>query len=93
MEKDFNKIDTMKKVKVKKMFNGLVDVRDHIVANCVKTQTDLQVKYLDEVMTLGWNELHKGKKYPNNFKSKWGGTYKLIGFEWKPNQEKQNQLF
>lgn len=87
------------KVKVEKIFNGFVSVRDHLVEKCVKLKEDLVIEHNGEFMTVPFKtianpimfQIHKTK-----FRSKYntGMFYELYDFKWKPDEEeKQQKLF
>lgn len=78
------------KVKVKKMFNGKVSLRSHVVKDCIRENEPVEVEYGGETMYLSPDDLavkafHSGIK----IRSKWGNKiYELIDFDWCPNQPK-----
>ena len=76
----------MKKT-VRKLYRGLVEIRDYDVDRCINLNNNLEIVYNDEIMILSPKELKsKRKSVSNTFNSKMGGkSYKLYGYKWEPN--------
>jgi hypothetical protein len=51
--------EEMKKVEVKKLWNGRVSLRDYIVDDALSKQQGIRVKYKDEMMMLSPGQLEK----------------------------------
>jgi len=78
----------MKKIKVKKLWNNCVSVRDYDIEKA-KEQGGLIIEFEGEKMMLSKEGLEKGKPSGVKVRSKWGNKiYELIDFEWKPQQIK-----
>lgn len=81
-------------VKVDKLWKGkYVSIRDYIVKDAKKTRQALKIRHRGQIMTVPYSELDKGIKNPDIFKSKINGHwYKLIDYEFKPNNKNQIAL-
>ena len=77
----------MKKVKVKKTYEGCVSVRDYIVQEAINNKQFLTICYNGQEMVLSPDQLKsKGKKADVVAHSAWGRkAYGLIDFKWQPN--------
>lgn len=76
-------------IKVKKLFNNQVSIRDYLVKSAIRQDVPLIVKFKKEYMTLLPEELKKGTKTGQFHQSQWGDkSYELIDFIWNPGQEK-----
>ncbi len=74
----------MKIVRVKKLFNDCISLRDHIVKKAIQENDSILVKFRDSQMFLGVNDLRKGKKSGIKIRSKWGDLeYELIDYKWE----------
>ena len=78
----------MKKV-IKKLYKGLVDIRDYDVQTCIDKNESLTVDHGNERMILTPEELLSKKvKTSAVFKSTVGGKdYRLFSYEWDPIDE------
>lgn len=76
----------IKKLKVKKTYKGLVELRDYDVKDCIKSDTTIKVEYGGDVMSLSPIQLRDDVKAISDiFPSKNGGkSYKLYGYTWEP---------
>ena len=82
----------MKKVEVKKLWNGRVSLRDYIVDDALSKQQGIRVKYKDEMMMLSPGQLEK-KFSMTECTSKYDGKkYKLYDYDWKPADKNQRRL-
>lgn len=85
----------MKRTKINRLWHGLASIRDYIVREAIEKRQDLLIILggVNERMIIPWQELHKGKKNPEKFKSKHSNKiYSLIDFDWQPNVS-QKTLF
>lgn len=85
----------MKKTKIKRLWHGLASVRDYIVDGAVRAKEELLVDLTGkgESMLLSLEDLGKGKRNKEKFRSKHDGRfYSLVDFKWKPQIEKQKKL-
>jgi len=74
----------MKKVKVRKLWNNCVSIRDYDVEKA-KKQGGLIVEFQGEKMFLFKKDLERGRPSGVKIRSRWGDKiYELIDFEWKP---------
>lgn len=75
------------KVKVTKLYKGLVELRDYDVKKCIDDNKSITVTYVDDSMELSPEELKNSVKSVSKlFASKMGGkSYKLMGYVWNPN--------
>lgn len=87
-------MNTQKKVTVKKLWHGYVSVRDYIITEAIKAHQNLIVYFNNQHMTIPYTELHKGIENEDVFKSKqkFGQTYRLVDFNWRPDTEIQISL-
>ena len=76
----------IKKIKVKKTYKGLVELRDYDVKEFIEKNITVEVEYADDVMTLSPVQLENNiMRTSNLFPSKVGGkAYKLYGYNWEP---------
>lgn len=86
----------MKKVEVKKLWNGRISLRDYIVEAAIAKPESIMVRYQDDIMILSPMELESKKFSMTECTSKFNGkTYKLYDYDWKPadkNDNKQREL-
>ena len=72
------------KIKVKKLFNGHVSVRDYLVAKCIEKKEDLVIEYNTRLMTVPHAilRLAKSRFHGISFASqfKYDVSYKLLDF-------------
>ena len=85
----------MKKVKVKKIFLGLISIRDYIVEKAIEKKEGLIVKFQNQEMTLRYEQLKNGSQFHRHkFQSKYENKeYELIDFKFVPNETNQMRLF
>ncbi len=74
------------KVKVTKMYRGLVEVRNYDVQKCIDNNESMTIVYDGDSMELSPEELENDvKSISKEFPSKMGGKpYKLYGYEFNP---------
>ena len=74
------------KVKLKKLYKGLAEVRDYDVKDCINKNESMIIVYDEDSMELSPEELENDvKSISKEFPSKVGGkSYKLYGYEWNP---------
>jgi hypothetical protein len=74
------------KVKVTKLYKGLVEVRNYDVKKCIENDEPMIISYAGESMELSPEELDSDvRSISKEFPSKMGGKpYKLYGYEWNP---------
>jgi hypothetical protein len=74
------------KVKLKKLYKGLAEVRDYDVKDCINKNESMTIVYDEDSMELSPEELENDvKSISKEFPSKVGGkSYKLYGYEWNP---------
>jgi len=83
-----------KRVKINRLWHGYAPVRDYIVVDAMNKRRDLEIEWEGKIMTIRWQDLHKGIEGKEKFKSKHGTSpYRLIDFEWKEDKNKQQPLF
>jgi len=64
---------------VKKLWQGkYASVRDYEVAACLKSNSDMEIKYKDKSVVIPLNRLKLYKPNDRIFESKFGKPYKLI---------------
>lgn len=75
-------------IEIKKLYQGMIDVRDYTVQECIKKKHSLRVKFDGEVMILTPHQLeHEIKRKSEPIPSKFDkSTYVLYGYEWTPNE-------
>lgn len=76
---------------VKKLeYDGTVMLRDYSIKDCLNKNENMKVIFSDEVMTLAPEDLRtKFVTRPSKvYESKFGNglSYKLIGYNWEPDQ-------
>lgn len=78
----------MKKT-VKKLYRGMIEVRDYDVEKCIDLNEYFEIVHCGESMILSPEDLiSKRRATSNTFNSKVGGKdYKLYGYEWTPIDE------
>jgi len=77
----------MKKT-VRKLYKGLVEVRDYDIEECIKNNKNFEIIFQEESMILTPEDLvNKRKSISNTFQSKIKNAknYKLYGYYWNPN--------
>lgn len=74
------------KVKVTKMYKGLVEVRNYDVKKCIENNESMTIVYDGDYMELSPEELENDvRSISKEFPSKMGGKpYKLYGYEFNP---------
>ena len=85
----------MKKIKVKKIFLGLISIRNYIIEKAIKKKEGLIVKFQNQEMTLRYEQLKNGSQFHRHkFKSKYENKeYELIDFKFIPDETNQMRLF
>jgi len=75
----------MKKVKCKKSFKGMIDIRDYDVKAAIKENVDVSVTCPDFVGIAVYTpaELAKPERVSGEFKSMYDRNYKLYSYTWK----------
>jgi len=79
-------------VKVKSKYGSLVAVRDKYITKCKKEFDDLTIQVEGEEMLVPYSQLDKPiKRYsvPDKFS---GNMYELFYYQWKPKDERQQEL-
>jgi len=86
-------------IKINRLWLGKASIRSYIVDQAIKEKEDLVVNCgglkptEDHSMTIPWQDLHKGKVSKDIFVSKYDNkSYRLIDFDWKPNNKNQIEL-
>lgn len=78
----------MKIVEAKKPWAGKAWVGSHIVDECIKNKEPLRIYHNKEYMEVAVDELASRIEHPakEEYRHRDGrpGTYKLVGFVWKP---------
>lgn len=71
---------------IKKLYRGLIDLRDYDVRQCINNKENMEVIHNKEKMTLTPKELVENVvNVSKTMKSKVGGKdYKLFSYEWNP---------
>ena len=74
------------KVKVTKMYKGLVEVRSYDVKKCIENDESMTIVYDGDSIELSPEELKNDvRSISKEFPSKMGGKpYKLYGYEFNP---------
>lgn len=76
-------------IEIKKLYKGMIEVRDYTVDECIRKRNALRVKFDGEVMILTPHELENNIKSTSGpIKSKFhdGSSYMLYGYTWNPNE-------
>jgi hypothetical protein len=82
----------MKKVEVKKLWNGRISLRDYVVDAALEKPESIMVRYKDDIMILSPMQLEK-KFSITECTSKYDGKkYKLYDYDWKPADKNQRRL-
>jgi len=84
--------ERMKKVEVKKLWNGRVSLRDYIVDDALSKQQGIRVKYKDEMMMLSPGQLEKKFSMTECVSRYNGKKYKLYDYVWNPVDKNQREL-
>jgi len=84
-------------VRVNKLFNGFVSVRDNIVKKCVAMRQDLVIFHDGKRMIVPYEKIKDPDRFQIHktvFKSKYqgGGSYQLYDFKWNPTDNGQQKL-
>lgn len=80
------------RVRIKKLFRGNGDIRDHIVRKAINENIPIQLELLKqdnkiETMTLTPDILRNPKAISKEFKSQFNSqTYKLYSYTWNPDK-------
>lgn len=75
---------------VTKMYQGMVEVRDYEVEQCIRRGENMTIRYKSDIMTLTPEELtSKCTSISNTIYSRipGGKDYKLHGYDWNPISE------
>ena len=81
------------RVEAKKVYRGLVSVRDYIVTRAIKNHEDLVVFNEQGEMVIPYEQLHTGKEITRNLRSMYNNkSYNLIDFRWHPIKKDENQM-
>jgi len=76
-------------IRVKKLFNGCVSIRDYKVNQALKNKEGINIKLDNEEMFIPYSQLLEGKKSNLAIRSRWGdNVYDLIDYKFIPNQGK-----
>tara|TARA_B100000214_G_C23828852_1_gene563223 strand:+ start:308 stop:577 length:270 start_codon:yes stop_codon:yes gene_type:complete len=83
----------MIKVKVDKIWQGKVSVRDYTYKKALRKKDSLGIIHGKEFMIIPYHNLKKAKQYTNiTFNSMYSDKkYRLVDFVWKPYKEDKNQ--
>lgn len=83
----------MKTITKKKIFNGMVELREYERDKLVRLNTPVKILLGDDYMILSVAELKKGT-YVNTQHSiiNPGQTYRMIGWRWKPTPYRDPQI-
>ena len=83
------------RVKVKKVFNGYVSVRDYVVKKCANKREDLLIEHDDKFMKIPFSTLiDPSSLHTKEFISKYDGSkYTLNDFKWNPVDESQLDIW
>ena len=82
----------MRKVEVKKLWNGRVSLRDYVVDAAIAKPESIMVRYGDDIMILSPMQLEK-KFSMTECVSKYNGKkYKLYDYVWTPAAKNQREL-
>jgi hypothetical protein len=76
-------------IEIKKLYKGMVEVRDYTVEECIKKGHALRIKFDGEVMILTPHEMEnniKSKSKPIKSRFHDGSSYILYGYKWNPNE-------
>lgn len=75
-------------VTIKKLFRGMVDIRDYSVQECIEKGHALRITHDGEVMILSPEDLmNKQLRTSDLMRSKVGGKdYRLISYKWDPKE-------
>ena len=74
-------------VRLKKLWKGMVDIRDYTVQECLDKNHALRISYDGEVMVLTPHELKNSVKFISKpIKSNFDGEYRLYSYTWNPNE-------
>ena len=73
---------------LKKLYNGLAELRDYDVQNAIARGEKFRVRYDGDIMTLTPEDLKNNVvKISNIFASKIGkGDYRLVAYKWNPDK-------
>lgn len=82
----------MRKVEVKKLWNGRVSLRDYIVDAAIAKPESIMVRYGDDMMILSPMQLEKKFSMTECISKYDGKPYKLYDYVWKPADKKQREL-
>ena len=75
----------MKKVKCKKSFKGMIDIRDYVAKEAIKNNEDVSVTCPDFQGNAVYTpaELATPERISGEFKSMYDRNYKLYSYTWK----------
>ena len=81
------------KIRVKKLFNNKVSIRNYIVNGAMQNNVSLVIEYNNQTMVLTPVELRTGTIGSDWIPSKWGSQrYRLVDYPWNPQDNKQSKL-
>tara|TARA_Y100000310_G_scaffold332892_1_gene409356 strand:- start:3094 stop:3372 length:279 start_codon:yes stop_codon:yes gene_type:complete len=80
------------KIKIKRLFNGKVDIRDYALQGCLNKWEPVVFELDGERMTIPPDRFGEGT-HTQTVKSKFDGKeYGLISFKWKPDEKADPQV-
>lgn len=81
------------RVEVKKVYRGIVSVRDYLVEKAKRLQEDLVIYNDRGEMVIPYEYLDKGSVMTRSIPSKFGSKrYNLVDYRWNPILKDENQL-
>ena len=85
-------LDKKIKYKVKKLFNGLASIRDHVLQRALKRKENLIIEYRGQRMTVPYSKLRNPFQiHKKEFRSKYNGKiYELYDFPFEPDKDQIN---
>lgn len=88
-------INNFLKVPIKRLYHGFASVRSNQVDKAKQEGKGIQILYQGKVMTISHNDLERGVRNKEVFKSKhnYFQTYSLVDFDFKQDLEVQQSLF
>jgi hypothetical protein len=81
-------------IKIERLWNGLVSVRDYVLIGCIEKKRNVVFLVEDEKMTVKWAYLSSLGFWTSQVEhiSRFSGkTYKLVDFRFKKDQPESNQ--
>ena len=78
------------RARINRLFHGYASIRSYIVDRAIRNKENLVIQYDNKQMTVVWQDLDKGFKNTDVFRSKHNNmTYTLVDYDWAEDNRQQ----